>query len=92
MYDLGLDAVMVFFVLSGFVIAYTSERESTATIFVASRIARLWSVLLPALLITAVADAIGVWFNPNLYSSVLGGHYADDHAFTRLLVNGLFLN
>jgi peptidoglycan/LPS O-acetylase OafA/YrhL len=46
----GEDAVAVFFVLSGFVIGYVSDaRENAASSYTASRLARLWSVAVPAL-------------------------------------------
>lgn len=47
-------AVIVFFVLSGFVIAHVlSTRERTLLEFAASRFARLYSVLLPTLILVA---------------------------------------
>jgi peptidoglycan/LPS O-acetylase OafA/YrhL len=65
----GPDAVMVFFVLSGFVIAYTAEHKDTSLgTYAASRLARLWSVLLPALLLTFAADMLGAAWSPELYA------------------------
>lgn len=53
-------AVIAFFVLSGFVIANVVEtRERDGRIYFASRAARLYSVVLPALILTAVLDATG---------------------------------
>jgi peptidoglycan/LPS O-acetylase OafA/YrhL len=53
-------AVIGFFVLSGFVIAYvTDRRERDGLSFTISRIARLYSVVIPALLLTAILDAVG---------------------------------
>lgn len=74
--DFGNDAVMVFFVLSGFVIAYVADqKEKTIEDYFASRLARLYSIGLPALLLTVLLDAIGTrilsseydgwWFNAN---------------------------
>ena len=54
----GNDAVVMFFVISGYVIAYAHEREATAHGFIINRLARLWSVLLPSLLISAVAAVV----------------------------------
>ncbi|MDP9097025.1 MAG: acyltransferase family protein, partial [Pseudomonadota bacterium] len=52
----GHDAVMVFFVISGYVIAFAAEnRDRTIDHFVVNRLARLWSVLLPSVLISAIA-------------------------------------
>ena len=51
----GHDAVVVFFVLSGFVIGYVTDgRETRAGAYAVARLSRLWSVCVPALLVTAV--------------------------------------
>ena len=51
---------MVFFVLSGFVIAYVSEqKEHTLREYSISRLARLWSVAVPALILTIALDQLG---------------------------------
>jgi peptidoglycan/LPS O-acetylase OafA/YrhL len=64
----GASAVVVFFVLSGFVIAYVSgTRERTANAYVASRVSRLYSVILPALLLTFAFDSLGQWLRPEFY-------------------------
>jgi peptidoglycan/LPS O-acetylase OafA/YrhL len=54
--------VAVFFVLSGFVIAFSSmgKRRDIVDYFIA-RFARLWSVVLPAILLTLVLDTVGQW-------------------------------
>jgi peptidoglycan/LPS O-acetylase OafA/YrhL len=71
------DAVAVFFVISGFVIAYvTSNREKTLERYAIARLARLYSVAIPALVLTLLCDRLGRdagghwylgqgWFNPN---------------------------
>jgi peptidoglycan/LPS O-acetylase OafA/YrhL len=64
----GPSAVVVFFVLSGFVIAYvTDTREQTAKAYMASRVSRLYSVILPALLLTFAFDSAGQWLRPEFY-------------------------
>jgi peptidoglycan/LPS O-acetylase OafA/YrhL len=84
------DAVMAFFVLSGFVIAYTAEtKERTADEFVKARLARLWSVALPALLVTVVADQIGRSIDVSIYDPYW---YRDSWPVLRLLADALFLN
>ena len=52
--------VAVFFVLSGFVIAYSAagKRRDVTDYFIA-RFARLWSIVLPAILLTFVLDTLG---------------------------------
>jgi len=89
---LGYVAVMTFFVMSGFVIGYVADgREHGLRVFMASRLARLWSVLLPALLLTAILDAIGRGMAPGAYQG--WDHYmAWDRPFLRLGAAALFLN
>jgi peptidoglycan/LPS O-acetylase OafA/YrhL len=65
---LGNESVVVFFVLSGFVIAYAAaERERSARIYSINRMARIYSVAIPALALTLVLDAIGLSVDPDLY-------------------------
>lgn len=86
----GREAVMIFFVLSGYVIAHVAAtKETTGFDFSVSRLARLYSVVLPALLLTIVADRIGLYLSPALYQ---GGWYIDSHPVPRLLANLLFVN
>jgi peptidoglycan/LPS O-acetylase OafA/YrhL len=57
--DFGREAVIAFFVLSGFVIAYSAEHKNlTARSYVVARAARLYSVVLPVLALAFVL-AIG---------------------------------
>jgi peptidoglycan/LPS O-acetylase OafA/YrhL len=65
----GSIAVIIFFVLSGYVIAYvTSTREKIIYEYASARIARIYSVVLIALLITFIFDNIGMTLNPEFYS------------------------
>src|ERR1700680_3766033 len=58
--DIANDAVIVFFVLSGLVIAYVANtKENTLREFFLSRFARLWSVVVPALFLTVILDYVG---------------------------------
>jgi peptidoglycan/LPS O-acetylase OafA/YrhL len=89
---IGGDAVMVFFVLSGFVIAYVSStKETTFKEYAAARLARLWSVLLPALIITYFVDWYGLTIAPQAYQG-WGAWLAADGSPLRLLVSALFVN
>jgi peptidoglycan/LPS O-acetylase OafA/YrhL len=64
----GRTAVLVFFVLSGFVIAWVTEsRERTLEEYALSRVARLYSVIVPAFILTAVLDHIAMAIDPSLY-------------------------
>jgi peptidoglycan/LPS O-acetylase OafA/YrhL len=66
----GAPAVVVFFVLSGFVIGYVSDqREHSGREYAVARAARLYSVVIPALVLTAVLDHIGASAAPTLYAA-----------------------
>jgi peptidoglycan/LPS O-acetylase OafA/YrhL len=69
----GHQAVMVFFVLSGYVICHVADtRERGFKVFMIARLARLWSVLLPALLLTLACDFVGRRFghDPRAYAGI----------------------
>ena len=86
----GHDAVVVFFVLSGLVMAYvTGERENTPYKYFRARFARLYSVVIPMLLLVPVADAIGRHFNASLYD---GWWFQSDHPALRFALSLGFLH
>ncbi|WP_395666782.1 acyltransferase family protein [Methylocella sp.] len=88
----GEEAVMGFFVLSGLVIAYVAHcRERDLSLFAASRLSRLWVVLVPALVLTPLIDAAGRWVSPSAYEG-WGSVLQFDHPAWRLLASALFLN
>lgn len=87
---LGNDAVMIFFVLSGFVIAYVSEtREKGVAIYFSARLARLWSVTVPALALTLVLDYTGKQLSPAMYD---GSWFQDSNPIFRTIANLFFFN
>lgn len=80
-------AVMIFFVMSGFVIAFvTAEKEKNISTYTIARISRLYSILIPALILTFVFDYIGFAYNPDFY---LGGPwpYDTEHTFLNYLLS-----
>ena len=91
-FPLGDIAVLGFFVLSGFVISYVAAtKETSAASYAAARLARLWSVLIPALALTPVFDAIGRMFSPSVYEG-WGIVVGFDHPLFRLAAAAAFLN
>src|ERR1039458_4334346 len=61
--------VVIFFVLSGYVIAASAARaDRTLANYSADRLARLSSVVIPALALTYLLDAVGSMASPDLYS------------------------
>src|SRR5438105_10787083 len=86
----GHTAVLVFFVLSGFVIAWVSEtRERTLEEYGLSRVARLYSVIIPAFVLTAALDSIGKAIDPRLYGPEWGHNVA--HPVTDYALSAVFL-
>lgn len=87
----GDTCVVVFFVLSGYVIAYVADnKENDWRIYGANRIARLWSVVIPALALTFVIDYAGVRIAPQLY---LGQPWFNgDHLGLRYLASFFLLH
>jgi peptidoglycan/LPS O-acetylase OafA/YrhL len=66
---LGHEAVIIFFVLSGYLVggAFLSEylkEETNWTKYLINRIARMWTVLLPALIVGGFCDYISIIINP----------------------------
>jgi peptidoglycan/LPS O-acetylase OafA/YrhL len=85
--DYGHSAVTVFFVLSGFVIAFiTDTKERHWATYAASRISRVYSVALPAVFITIGLDAVGRQLFPALYA------YPFDQFGVRTVSSLLLLN
>jgi len=89
-FDYGRTAVIVFFVLSGFVIAWVSDtRERTLEEYGLSRIARLYSVIIPAFILTAVLDWLGKEIDPGLYARGWGhitAHPVMDYALSAVFL------
>ena len=85
----GHEAVVVFFVLSGFVIAFAAQtREKTPKAYLISRLTRIYSVAVPCLLATLLFDRIGQALMPQLYEGLV----TDGSALVRLVLGSLFLN
>lgn len=77
----GHSSVIVFFVLSGLVIAYvTDAKESTLPKYMASRVSRVFSVVIPTVVLTLLLDAIGRQLYPQIYEA-----YPFDQFLTRLI-------
>lgn len=80
---------MVFFVLSGYLIAFTVDQKNKGSVrYLIDRLSRLYSVILPALLLTFILDFAGGHINPNAYS----GQVAPGNQIFRYLLNVTFLS
>jgi peptidoglycan/LPS O-acetylase OafA/YrhL len=79
--------VMIFFVLSGYLISFTVEKKNKGSQqYLIDRLSRLYSVVLPALLLTFILDNLGKHINPGFYLDKM----APDHQIFRYLINAIF--
>jgi len=86
---IGQDAVIIFFVLSGYVIVFVANtKEKNLKDYFISRFARLYSVLIPALLLTLILDNIGFLVNRPFYGELI----KTDILLPRLLAAFSFTN
>lgn len=86
--EMGHKLVMIFFVLSGYLIAYTvHEKNKGPERYLIDRFSRLYSVVLPALVFTYLLDYVGQHFNPGFYAEQV----APDHQVLRFLLNATYL-
>jgi peptidoglycan/LPS O-acetylase OafA/YrhL len=67
----GRDAVILFFLLSGYVISYTcKEKQDNLERYILARATRIFSVAIPVILLTVIVDLIGIQFNPENYTGL----------------------
>lgn len=73
--DVGYEAVMVFFVLSGFLIAYVAkDREGNATTFFAKRFARIYPVAIAGVGLSYLLYGLCGPRAPGLYAGYVSPH------------------
>jgi len=86
--DLAHAAVIVFFVLSGYVIAHTTiSKNRGGTQYAQARLTRLSSIVIPALLITALVQYLIQHINPQMLLP-----YSRGFTPIRYILSGLFIN
>lgn len=86
----GQDYVIVFFVLSGFVIAWSIDRKKDYHInqYLFDRLTRLWSIVIPALILGFILDRFGKNLHPDTYRMIL----TENHLNLKYIISGLFLH
>ncbi|HVX49944.1 MAG TPA: acyltransferase [Chitinophagaceae bacterium] len=85
---LSHGSVIVFFVLSGYVIAYTTgTKNRTLSEYAAARLSRLYSGMVPALVFTLLVLVILLFQQPALLN-----RYAQDHTVWRYIISFFFCN
>jgi peptidoglycan/LPS O-acetylase OafA/YrhL len=88
----GHEAVVVFFVLSGFVVRHAAEtRDHTLADFATSRISRIYSVVFPCLAGTIACDLVGHALAPQLYANLLAPESVS-YVFMQALISLTMLN
>ncbi len=86
--ELGHKLVMVFFVLSGYLIAFTVDKKNKGSkTYLIDRFSRLYSVVLPALIFTYLIDFLGQRINAAFYADKINF----DHQGLRFLLNFSYL-
>ncbi len=84
----GHPAVMGFFILSGYVIAFVADqREKTFDVFLKHRFARLYSVMIVAWLLTIILDTAGPYINNAVYEGMI----SKDNVLVRSFAHLFFL-
>ncbi|UOG74829.1 acyltransferase [Hymenobacter tibetensis] len=88
LHNLAHAAVVVFFALSGYVIAYTTTVNNRGLHqYMQARFSRLYSVVIPALIITGIAEIVVSSAAPELHDM-----YSRGASLPRYLLSGSFLN
>jgi peptidoglycan/LPS O-acetylase OafA/YrhL len=88
--DFGSEAVAVFFVLSGYVISYVvAKKEDNPASYFKARAFRIYSVLIPALIITFIFDHIGLSIDSSYYFAHKNFH--NDYSFVTITQTLTFL-
>jgi len=86
--DLGHKFVTIFFVLSGYLIAFTVDKKNKGLKrYLIDRFSRLYSVVIPALVFTYLIDFIGKHFNPGFYLPLI----SPNNQIERFILNATFL-
>jgi peptidoglycan/LPS O-acetylase OafA/YrhL len=88
----GHQAVVIFFVLSGFVITWSTGRSHRRDVrrYASARLARLYSVVIPAILLTIVVQYVGKIVNPQYYLALDRGHEPLRWAMTGAFVQNVW--
>jgi peptidoglycan/LPS O-acetylase OafA/YrhL len=85
----GHAAVIVFFILSGYVISFvTSTRENTPIAYWSSRLSRFYLLVIPVVLLTPLLDVVGEALAPQFYD----GKTTHGLAWLRILTSLFYMN
>ncbi|WP_366182397.1 acyltransferase [Flavobacterium ovatum] len=86
--DIQHGAVMIFFVLSGYVIAYTTTvKKRTIVEYTIARLSRLYSIFFPAIILTVICALLTKAVNPSFYEI-----YNNGNEILRYILGVFYLN
>ncbi len=87
-FNIGHEAVVIFFVLSGFVISYSVKTKNyNCTEYFVARFSRIYSVAIPAIFLTILLDVIGTSVCRDCYQDM---YVALDYPLIRFLASITF--
>jgi len=87
-FNIGHEAVVVFFVLSGYVISYSAKvKDYGCKEYFIARFSRIYSVAIPAIILTIILDYIGTTICRHCYQDI---YVALDYPVIRLLASITF--
>lgn len=90
--DLSHAAVVVFFVLSGYLIAYTTTSNNRGPRqYAVARLSRLYSMVMPALLITVLIEVLVHQLSPELAAQYIRGNPVPRYALCLAFCNEIGL-
>ena len=94
LFSQAANAVAIFFVLSGFVIAYVvDQKENSLQTYATARLARIYSVSLLSILLTLGADLLGSAMGGPIYDNLDANlHFMHPHSWLSLGGCSIFLN
>ena len=85
----GEDAVMAFFVLSGFVISFSAKNKNFSfSDYMIARTARLWSVAIPAIILTLALN----WIVTSFFDPTIMANERPDFSAFSVITSALFIN
>jgi peptidoglycan/LPS O-acetylase OafA/YrhL len=85
---LAHGAVVIFFVLSGYVIAYSTDiKKRTVKEYSIARLSRLYSILFPAIVITVLCSFAAEMINPQIFATFSRGQ-----DYIRIVLSLFYLN
>ena len=88
---IAFGAVVTFFVLSGYVIAATTlSKGMSPHRYIVSRLSRLYSAVLPALLLAAILELIGRRINHGFYADLSRGHDVMRYAWASVFLQNVW--